>query len=186
MPAKDYYGTLGVAKNAAEKDIKAAYRKKARQWHPDVNPGNKEAEERFKEISEAYAVLSDAKKRKQYDQFGAVLDGSGGPNFGEQFQHIDLGNLGGIGEIFSKFFSGGEAPSHSTPPQNVEYEIDITLGEAFEGVSKVLTMATEDPCTTCRGRGQRPSGNQRTCPTCRGAGSVSGGGASAERSWRCR
>ncbi len=141
MPTKDYYKILGVEKGANEKDIKAAYRKKARQWHPDVNPGNNEAEERFKEISEAYEVLSDDKKRRQYDMFGTVGQG-GGPNFQEGFQtiHFDLN------DIFGNFFGGGgvQTGPRMHPPQNLEYEMDITLEEAFAGVEKSLTLAVEE------------------------------------------
>lgn len=171
MAGKDYYAVLGVDRKAQEKEIKAAYRKKARQWHPDVNPGNKEAEEKFKEISQAYETLSDPEKRKLYDQFGADYPHTGGAG---GFQDINFGGGMGIdlGEIFGRFFHNGgpETRVRSTPPQNIEYSLDLTLEDAFKGMQKTLTFSVDDPCQVCHGVGVRSTGSMRTCPRCGGAG----------------
>jgi len=174
MAGKDYYAVLGVAKGATDKEIKAAYRKKARQWHPDVNPGNKEAEEKFKEISEAYGVLSDPEKRPLYDQYGSNYEQA--QNVGEQFQNFDFGsvNIGGIGDIFSRFFSGGgqETMSRRRPPQDLEFALDISLEGAYRGLSKTLSLPVEEPCTACHGSGHRSGGKSKTCPQCGGSGGI--------------
>jgi molecular chaperone DnaJ len=173
MASKDYYKVLGVDRKAGEKEIKAAYRKQARKWHPDVNPGNKQAEERFKEISEAYQVLSDPKKRRMYDQFGTTFDR--GPDFAQQFQGFDFGNLnlGGLGDVFSRFFAGGAGP-RPTPPQDIEFPLNLSLEEAFSGVSKTLSLAVDEPCAACKGRGTRPGRSFGPCPVCGGSGTTTG------------
>ncbi len=176
--AKDYYAILGVAKNADEKAIKMAYRKLARKYHPDVNPNNSEAEAKFKEVGEAYAVLSDPEKRSKYDRFGDNFENlnfgdSGGGGFRGDFQDSDLdfgsifGNLFGIGESFQKV--------RQVPPKDVERTIEVTLEEIDKGSQRSLTFQTEDACSTCQGSGQvRITGgrSQGPCPTCRGTGIV--------------
>jgi curved DNA-binding protein len=153
MQYKDYYKILGVAKNASEKEIKAAYRKLARKHHPDVNPGNKEAEARFKEINEAYEVLGDKDKRKRYDELGANWDafGRGGPRGqpwpggGTRIDFEDLGGAGGFSEFFRTFFGGsggfGGAEDVFPPVSDAEGEVELTLAEVLRGTTREVTMA---------------------------------------------
>lgn len=156
MDYKDYYSILGVSKDASEKEIKAAYRKLARKYHPDVNPGNKEAEEKFKEISEANEVLSDKEKRAKYDNFGQQWQqyerGGAGPNYGGQggYGYENFGDLGfdigggggGFGDFFEMLF-GPRAGEQRRPARgrDVEAQIEVSLEEAFSGVSKTFTMS---------------------------------------------
>lgn len=180
MP-KDYYQTLGLSKDADEKAIKTAYRKLARKLHPDVNPGNAKAEAEFKEVGEAYAVLSDPEKRKLYDRYGhnweAAAQG-GGFDFGQgrgsvQDVDIDLGSI--FGNLFG--FGGQSSPfqqAQRVPPRDVERSIDVSLEEIDRGTSRTLTYQVEDTCGTCGGQGQvMMTGNRfGPCPNCRGAGVV--------------
>jgi DnaJ-class molecular chaperone len=178
--SRDYYKTLGVGRRADEKEIKTAYRKLARKYHPDLNPGNKEAETKFKEISEAYAVLGDADHRKKYDQFGSQWDQMtpGGPA-GTQF---DFGQGAGFGDIFEQIFQnfGGDPMDQmqkkSAPPRDVEQTIDVTLREIDAGSKRTFSFQVEDACLKCRGIGQvqLTSGGFGPCPTCRGKGGVPG------------
>lgn len=184
---KDYYQILGVPKTADEKDIKAAYRKLARKYHPDVNPGDKSAEEKFKEISEAYEVLSDPHKRAQYDRFGEqwkqVSQGGGtwsgaGP-FGAGGVEFDFGGLGGLNDLFESLFGGGRGRAQRAAEQgeDVEYGIDLALEEALHGTTKTLALKVEDICALCGGLGQTRSSRGSIdlgaiCPECRGTGRI--------------
>ncbi len=178
MAAKDYYEILGVPKNASDKDIKQAYRKLARKYHPDVNPEDKQAEEKFKQISEAYEVLSNGEKRQQYDHFGADWEAV---NRG-QAQHQEGGFPGGFGQqspggggfsdIFETFLGGfgGQPRSSRTPPSDIEQIIELTLEDAFNGVTRTLVLSSEDACPTCKGAGAVAGTNAQICATCGGSG----------------
>lgn len=180
--SKDYYEVLGVNKGATAKEIKAAYRKLARKYHPDVNPGDKSAEEKFKEISQAYEVLSDTDKRKKYDTFGHNWDlggggdpgGAGGFTFrrggrgaAETTTEFDLGNL------FGDLFGGGGGLGGRRGPrtgESLQYEIEVTLEEAFSGGERRFTITAPDVCPTCHGTGAEPGAKMETCPQCKGSG----------------
>ena len=175
---RDYYEVLGVAKNASEADIKKAYRKVAKKYHPDMNPGDKEAEEKFKEAAEAYEVLSDPEKKAKYDQFGhaAFEQGGGGPGGfgGFDFTGGDMGDI--FGDIFGDFFGGGGRSSarRNGPRQgpNLRAAVRITFDEAIRGVDKELDIALKDECKTCGGSGAKPGTSPETCPKCGGRGQV--------------
>ena len=194
---KDYYEVLGVSRSATEDQIKAAYRKLARKFHPDLNPGDKAAEERFKELQEAYDVLSDAEKRKLYDQYGenwrVVQQGgqapppgwegfrtAGGPGAGGfDFSGFDFGDFGrstgGMGDIFEDLFGragGGRARGRgrSTRGQDVEAEIELSLEDAHRGGRRTLQMQAGELCQTCQGTGV--IGGNQLCQTCGGRGQV--------------
>jgi molecular chaperone DnaJ len=185
---QDYYELLGVARKAPIKDIRQAYRKLARKYHPDLNPGDKSAEERFKQIQEAYEVLSDAKKRQMYDQFGFHAPGfPGGPPPGSgagpgedvhfDFGGFDFGGAGGTSfrDLFSQFFRGANAAQTSQQPEpgtDLEYQIDISFSEAMRGTVKKLSITRLDVCGECHGTGAVQGGGQQVCPTCNGSGSV--------------
>ncbi|MGQ9524567.1 MAG: molecular chaperone DnaJ [Armatimonadota bacterium] len=182
MGYKDYYEILGVPRNATEKEIKQAYRRLARKYHPDVNPGNKQAEEKFKEISEAYEVLSDKEKRAKYDQFGeywkqasqqAEAGWTGGfTRPGDTGAGFDLGF-----DLFETLFGGRRgqtAAQAEAPGRDVEQEIEVTLEEAFSGTTKHLTLTLQDTCTACRGTGDQPGAPSRPCPSCQGSGKAAG------------
>ena len=179
MANEDYYQILNVKRGASSDEIKKAYRKLARKYHPDVNPGDKQAEERFKRISQAYDVLSDPKKREIYDSYGTYSNNfqssSGGPGPGFDFSGFDFSNLGGagFGDIFSQIFSGGE-PMASQPQkgEDLEYQISIGFQDALKGLQTKISYARKDICSECSGRGQIVSGRDRTCPTCKGSGKV--------------
>jgi molecular chaperone DnaJ len=187
----DYYELLGVGRKASAKDIRAAYRKLARKYHPDLNPGDKSAEEKFKQIQEAYEVLSDAKKRQMYDQFGFNTPGAGGPAPGGSYGgtapediHFDFGGFdfggapgsGGTNfrDLFSQFFRGATA-AHTAderePGTDLEYQIDITFAEAMHGAVKKLSFTRLDVCNVCHGTGAAP-GDEKVCPSCNGSGQV--------------
>ena len=182
---RDYYEVLGVPKTATEDEIKTAYRKLARKYHPDVNPADKSAEEKFKEINEAYEVLSDADKRKRYDQLGqnwkAGQDFRPPPEWeGAHVEYGDLGDLfgGGRGQSgFSDFFEslfGGRRSARggagfAMRGQDIEAEIPLTLEEAHRGVKRSITLQSVETCPDCKGSGVK---NGKTCPTCRGAGVI--------------
>ena len=163
---RDYYEVLGVAKDASEEDIKKAYRKLAKKYHPDMNPGDKDAEAKFKEASEAYAILTDPDKRRQYDQFGhAAFDGTGGFG-GFDFSSADFGDI--FGDIFGDFFGGGRRGPSSGPMKgaNVRTSVRITFLEAVFGVEKEITLDFKDPCPTCSGTGAKPGTTPQMCPKC--------------------
>ena len=171
---RDYYEVLGVSKGASESEIKSAYRKLAKKYHPDMNPGDKEAEAKFKEASEAYAVLSDADKRRQYDQFGhAAFDGGAGGAGGFDFGGMDMGDI--FGDIFGDFFGGGRSRSQSNGPmkgQNIRTSVRITFEEACFGVDKEIDVTLKEECATCHGTGAKPGTSPETCKKCGGKGQV--------------
>lgn len=171
---RDYYEVLGVSKGASDSEIKSAYRKLAKKYHPDMNPGDKEAEAKFKEASEAYAVLSDADKRRQYDQFGhAAFDGGAGGAGGFDFGGMDMGDI--FGDIFGDFFGGGRSRSQSNGPmkgQNIRTSVRITFEEACFGVDKEIDVTLKEECATCHGTGAKHGTSPETCKKCGGKGQV--------------
>ena len=174
---RDYYEVLGVSKDADDATIKKAYRQLAKKYHPDMNPGDKEAEIKFKEASEAYAVLSDAEKRRQYDQFGhAAFDGGAGGAGGFDFSGMDMGDIfGSFGDIFGDFFGGGRRSSSSNGPMkgaNVRASVRITFEEAVFGCEKELDVVLKDSCPKCNGTGAKPGTTPETCSKCGGKGQV--------------
>lgn len=180
----DYYELLGVQKSASAEELKKAYRKLAVKYHPDKNAGDKAAEEKFKEISEAYEVLSDAQKRKMYDQFGHAGVGQGGPGGG--FEGFGQGGFGGgasmndiFGDIFGDLFGGGgqrgrggARRSRGQPGADIRTQIDITFEEAAKGTEKVITIPKTASCETCSGSGAKPGTKPETCRTCQGRGEM--------------
>jgi molecular chaperone DnaJ len=185
---KDYYKVLGVPKNATPAEIKKAYRKLAQKHHPDANSGNREAEDRFKEISAAHEVLGDADKRKQYDQvremaasgFGGA-GGFGGPGPGgrrvraEGFPFEDFGDVGGIGDLFSVFTGRGRGRGRGqaeTKGADLETEVRVSFDEAMAGTTVPLRIQGPAPCPTCGGSGAEPGTSPTVCPACGGSGSV--------------
>ena len=172
---RDYYEVLGVSKTASESELKSAYRKLAKKYHPDVNPGDKEAEAKFKEATEAYSVLSDADKRRQYDQFGhaAFENGGGGGAGGFDFSGMDMGDI--FGDIFGDFFGGGSRRSTNNGPQkgaNVRLSVRITFEEAIFGCTKELEFSYKEECKACHGTGAKPGTSPETCTKCGGKGKV--------------
>ena len=174
---RDYYEVLGVDRGADEATIKKAYRQLAKKYHPDMNPGDKEAEKKFKEASEAYAVLSDAEKRRQYDQFGhaAFEQGGGGAGGfgGFDFNGGDMGDI--FGDIFGDLFGGGRSRRANNGPMkgaNVRTAVRITFEEAVFGCEKQLDLNLKDECTTCHGTGAKPGTSPETCPKCGGNGQI--------------
>ena len=175
---RDYYEVLGVDKNADDAALKKAYRALAKKYHPDMNPGDKEAEKKFKEASEAYAVLSDPEKRRQYDQFGhAAFDGGAGGagGFGGfDFNGADLGDI--FGDIFGDLFGGrrGSAGARSGPMKgaNLRTSVRITFEEAVFGTEKEIELTVKEECKTCHGTGAKPGTSPETCPKCGGKGQV--------------
>ncbi|MGN0342868.1 MAG: molecular chaperone DnaJ [Roseburia sp.] len=173
---RDYYEVLGVDKNADDAAIKKAYRVLAKKYHPDMNPGDQEAEKKFKEASEAYAVLSDPDKRRQYDQFGhAAFDGSGGGAGGFDFSNMDMGDIfGSFGDIFGDLFGGGGRRSSNGPMKgaNIRTSVRISFEEAVFGCEKEIELVLKDECTTCHGTGAKPGTSPETCTKCGGKGKV--------------
>lgn len=171
---RDYYEVLGVDKNADDAALKKAYRALAKKYHPDMNPGDKEAEVRFKEASEAYAVLSDPEKRRQYDQFGhAAFDGPGGGAGGFDFSGADFSDI--FGDIFGDFFGGRRSSSRSSGPMkgaNLRTSIRITFEEAVFGCEKEIELTVKETCKTCSGSGAKPGTSPETCSKCGGKGQV--------------
>ena len=184
MAGKDYYSILGISRNASEREIKQAYRKLARQYHPDVNSGDKSAEAKFKQINEAYEVLSDKEKRRKYDQFGDQwqyadqfaqarrqqtpfwdFSQAGGQSF--RFEEADLGSL------FDGLFGGGIRRRQVRPRRgkDIRHPIEVTLEEAYHGTKRTITLQTEQPCSDCKGTGLMQN---LPCSVCRGLGVVSG------------
>jgi molecular chaperone DnaJ len=190
---KDFYGDLGVSSDASADEIKKAYRKLARELHPDANPGDAKAEARFKSVSQAYGVLSDAEKRKQYDEArrlfgsGGFRPGGGG-GFGGGGSSFDLGDLfggaqaggaqGGIGDLLGGLFgrggrAGGASATRAKRGDDVETDVRIDFVEAVKGATVPLRLSSPSTCGTCHGSGAKPGTTPRTCPTCKGAGLVS-------------
>lgn len=173
---RDYYEVLGVDKNADEAAIKKAYRVLAKKYHPDMNPGDAEAEKKFKEASEAYAILSDPEKRRQYDQFGhaAFENGGGAGGFGGfDFNSADFGDI--FGDIFGDLFGGSRRGGRSNGPMkgaNIRTSVRITFEEAVFGVEKEIELTLKDECVTCHGSGAKPGTSPETCPKCGGKGQV--------------
>lgn len=167
---KDYYELLGVSRNASEEEIKKAYRKLALQYHPDRNPGDKQSEEKFKEVSEAYQILSDAEKRAKYDQYGHAAFGDGSPfpggfDFTAGFEDV-------FGDIFGEFFGGGARRGRGRG-DDLRYNLTLKFEEAVSGTEKKIKIPRHGPCETCHGSGAKAGTAPQTCPTCRGRGQVS-------------
>ncbi len=173
---RDYYEVLGVDKNADDAALKKAYRVLAKKYHPDMNPGDAEAEKKFKEASEAYAVLSDPEKRRQYDQFGhaAFEGGAGGGGFGGfDFNSADFGDI--FGDIFGDFFGGRRSARGNNGPMkgaNIRTSVRITFEEAVFGVEKEIELTLKDECKTCHGSGAKAGTTPETCQKCGGKGQV--------------
>ena len=172
---RDYYEVLGISKTADDAEIKKAYRVLAKKYHPDMNPGDAEAEKKFKEASEAYAVLSDPEKRRQYDQFGhAAFEGGGAGGFGGfDFNSADFGDI--FGDIFGDFFGGGRRRGANNGPMkgaNIRTSVRITFEEAVFGVSKEIELTLKDECATCHGTGAKPGTSPEACTKCGGKGQV--------------
>lgn len=173
---RDYYEVLGIDKSADDAAIKKAYRALAKKYHPDMNPGDAEAEKKFKEASEAYAILSDPEKKKQYDQFGhaAFEGGAGGGGFGGfDFSGADFSDI--FGDIFGDFFGGGRRGRGNTGPMkgsNIRTSVRITFEEAVFGVDKEIELTLKEECATCHGSGAKPGTNPETCSKCGGKGQV--------------
>jgi molecular chaperone DnaJ len=187
MAKRDYYEVLGLRRGASQQDIKRAYRKLARKHHPDVNPGNKTAEAKFKELTEAYEVLSDEEKRRQYDQFGhegyarAAAGPQPGAGFGGfDFGRVDFGNsgFGDLGDLFSGLFGGrgGGQPDGPVKGEDLHYSLDINFVDAVRGVNTEITVQKHSPCDVCRGSGAKPGSALDVCPDCGGSGRHSGRG----------
>ncbi len=182
---KDYYSILGISRDASQDDIKKAYRKMAVKYHPDKNAGNKQAEEKFKEVSEAYSVLSDEKKKAMYDQYGEAglkggPGGAGGAGFGDfGFDLSDalrtfmngFGGFGGFEDMFGGAAGGGgrKGPGRGG---NLKVKVKLTLEEISKGVKKKIRIKRQDKCDACSGSGTEPGSSLKTCPTCHGNGEV--------------
>ena len=173
---RDYYEVLGVSRGASDDEIKKAYRALAKKYHPDMNPGDKEAEVKFKEASEAYAVLSDADKRRQYDQFGhsAFDGGAGGGAGGFDFSGMDMGDIFGdiFGDLFGTGRSRGRANNGPMKGANIRTSVRITFEEACFGTDKEIELTLKDECHTCHGTGAKPGTSAETCSKCGGKGQV--------------
>lgn len=181
MQNKDYYNILGVAKSATDKEVKSAYRKLARQYHPDVNPGDSKAEAKFQDINEAYETLSDSEKRQQYDQFGSGWrnfqgapgggrPGGGGPGGHPfDFSNVDFGGggAGGVGDLFEQMFGKGRGRNRPSAGGHARADVEVSLEEAFHGATKTLTVTSQVNCSACGGAGVGRGG---VCPACGGSG----------------
>ena len=173
---RDYYEVLGISKGANDAEIKKAFRAMAKKYHPDAHPGDKECEEKFKEAQEAYAVLSDPDKRRQYDQFGhAAFDGMGGGGAGGfDFSGMDMGDI--FGDIFGDFFGGGSSRRRSNDGPmkgaNIRASVRVSFEEAVFGCEKEIELVLKDECKTCHGSGAKPGTSKETCTKCGGKGKV--------------
>jgi molecular chaperone DnaJ len=171
MPARDFYEVLGVSKSASQDEIKKAYRELARKWHPDRNSGDSQAEERFKEIQQAYDALSDPEKRKQYDAGGRFAGfGAGGfPGGGGGFP--GGGFASDLGDIFSTFFRGrGQQGPREQRGRDLETEVRLSFDQAMHGTQIAVSVPTTGPCPTCDGSGAKPGTSPHVCPRCEGTG----------------
>ncbi len=177
---KDYYELLGVPRGASPEEIKKAYRNMAKKFHPDANPNNKEAEEKFKEINEAYEVLSDPPKKGAYDQFGHAGVGAGGPGGrgGGGFRPQDFGNAADFedifGDVFSNFFGGQSRPGRSQVQEgdDLRYDLKLTFEEAAFGTTREVKVRKLATCESCHGSGAKPGSGRVVCPTCKGTGQI--------------
>lgn len=171
---RDFYEVLGVQKGASEAEIKKAYRKLAKQYHPDMNQNSEEAEHKFKEATQAYEVLSDSTKRQQYDQFGhAAFEQGGGGGYGGFGGFQDMGDM--FGDIFGDFFGGGSRRRSANAPQkgaNIQATINLEFEEAIFGCEKEIRVTVSEHCDTCNGSGAKPGTSKETCSTCHGQGQV--------------
>ena len=172
---RDYYEVLGVDRNADDETLKHAYRKLAKKYHPDRNPGDKVAEEKFKEATEAYSVLSDPDKRRAYDQYGhaAFENGGAGGAGGFDFSGMDMGDI--FGDFFGDIFGGGRSSRNNNGPQrgsNLRVVVHLTFEEAVFGCTKDLEITLKDTCRTCGGSGAKPGTSPETCPNCHGTGQI--------------
>ncbi|WP_035847339.1 molecular chaperone DnaJ [Kitasatospora azatica] len=194
---KDYYKVLGVPKDATTAEIKKTYRKLAREFHPDANKGDVKAEDRFKDISEAYDVLSDEKRRKEYDEArslfgpgGMRTPGAGGNgysfDFGDLFSGSQTSSGGGIGDVFGGLFNRGGRQAQPRRGADVETEVTLSFEEAVDGATVPLRMTSQAACRTCAGTGAKAGTTPRVCPTCVGAGTVSRGQGAFALSEPCR
>ena len=178
MAKRDYYEVLGIQKNASKDDVKKAYRKLAIQYHPDKNPGDKQAEEKFKEATEAYEVLADDQKKAAYDQFGhAGVEGMGGSHDWSNFRGFeDIFGEGGIGSIFESFFGGSFRRSSQSggvrQGANLRYDIEIPFKDAVYGTKVEIQFSHNEACTVCKGSGSADGASKKTCTVCRGSGQV--------------
>lgn len=178
MASGDYYDILGVSKGCSDEELKKAYRKLAKQYHPDLNPGDKSAEQKFKDVNEAYSVLSDPDKRRKYDQFGkGAVDGSGG--FGGGYSGFGGAEFDPM-DIFNSFFGGGfggfggSSRRRNGPVKgaDLKYGMSLEFMEAAFGCEKDITFSREDLCPSCKGSGAQPGTAPETCPSCRGSGRI--------------
>lgn len=171
---KDYYDILGVDRDADQKEIKKAYRKLAKKYHPDRNPDDPEAGEKFKEISEAYGILSDEDKRARYDQYGHA--GIGDDDF--NYEDFARGGFGGLEDLFEMFMGGGfsgmgqRSQNRPTRGRDLEYRMEISFEDAAFGTEKTIRIPRQETCQTCDGSGAKPGSNPRTCPKCDGSGQI--------------
>ena len=176
MSKRDYYEVLGIERGASAEDIKKSYRRLAKQYHPDFNKDDAEAEKKFREIKEAYDVLSDAQKREQYDRFGHQADFNGGQGGFDGFGGSGGFGFGGIDEIFEQFFGGmGGMGGRRRPPgpeqgNHLRYDLEITLAEAFSGLEKVLNIPRTETCSECNGSRAKAGTSPETCSACGGSG----------------
>jgi len=171
---KDYYEVLGVSRDADDKEIKKAFRKKAMEFHPDRNPDDKVAEDKFKEVNEAYEHVSDPQKRAAYDKFGHAAFEQGGPG-GGGFGGFSGGGFGGFEDIFEGIFGGGSSRQRRNGPQkgeDIRYRMNITFEEAAFGVEKEINITREEECSECNGSGAKKGTHAKTCPTCHGSGQM--------------
>lgn len=172
MAKRDYYEILGCSKTASADELKQAYRKLALQHHPDRNPGNKAAEEKFKEINEAYETLSTPEKRQMYDQYGHAGAAAGGQGGGGGFQGFE-GDVGDIfSSVFGEMFRGGRGRGGPQKGADLQAEQTVTLSEAFTGTQTTLRVSHQSACETCKGSGAKPGTSVKTCTECRGSGQV--------------
>ncbi len=172
---KDFYEVLGVSKDVSSDDLKKAYRKLAKQYHPDLHPGDKEAEQKFKEVNEAYEVLSDSEKRQRYDRFGhAGVDPSYGAGAGGGYGGYSTVDFGDIGDIFGSFFGGGSPRrrSNAVHGRDINVKLTIDFAEAVFGCSKTISISRNEICSDCGGSGAAKGTSAQTCPECNGQGRV--------------